>query len=154
MVAILDADKEGFLRSGTSLIQTIGRAARNARAEVILYADRTTDSMTFAIDETRRRREIQLAYNLEHGITPTTVQTAISAGIEGEIAAREMTTELAGQGKDKAATQDVLEDLHREMLEAAENLEFEKAGRLRDEIARLKGETVAKPQVKKPRRRR
>ena len=154
LVAILDADKEGFLRSGTSLIQTIGRAARNARAEVILYADRTTDSMTFAIDETRRRREIQLAYNLEHGITPTTVQTAISAGIEGEIAAREMTTELAGQGKDKAATQDVLEDLHREMLEAAENLEFEKAGRLRDEIARLKGESVAKPQVKKPRRRR
>ena len=154
LVAILDADKEGFLRSGTSLIQTIGRAARNARAEVILYADRTTDSMTFAIDETRRRREIQLAYNLEHGITPTTVQTAISAGIEGEIAAREMTTELAGQGKDKATTQDVLEDLHREMLEAAENLEFEKAGRLRDEIARLKGETVAKPQVKKPRRRR
>jgi excinuclease ABC subunit B len=84
LVAILDADKEGFLRSETSLIQTIGRAARNVNAEVILYADKVTDSMKRAIDETRRRRDLQLDYNARHGITPETVRTAISTGIEEE----------------------------------------------------------------------
>lgn len=153
LVAILDADKEGFLRSGTSLIQTIGRAARNAKAEVILYADKTTEAMSWAIEETRRRREIQLAYNAEHGITPRTVQSAIESGIEEEIAARDMNALVAGKTGDEEPTQEVLEMLHREMLDAAENLEFEKAAKLRDEIARLKGEAVASPQIKKRRRR-
>lgn len=153
LVAILDADKEGFLRSGTSLIQTIGRAARNAQAEVILYADKTTEAMSWAIEETGRRREIQLAYNSEHGITPRTVQSAIESGIEEEIAARDMNALVAGKTVDEEPTQEVLEQLHKEMLEAAENLEFEKAAKLRDEIAKLRGEAVASPQIKKRRRR-
>jgi excinuclease ABC subunit B len=151
LVAILDADKEGFLRSGTSLIQTIGRAARNVNAEVILYADKVTDSMQRAIDETRRRRELQLNYNAAHGITPETVRTAIGAGIEEEIAAHRFVQEVAGQSKDDYVTQEYLEELHSEMLAAAANLEFERAAQLRDRIAQLKGQPVAAPQVKKRR---
>lgn len=151
LVAILDADKEGFLRSGTSLIQTIGRAARHVNAEVILYADKVTDSMKYAIDETNRRRELQLAYNAEHGITPTTVKTAITNFIEDEIAARKLANEVAGQEADYV-TEEFLEALQAEMLQAAANLEFERAAQLRDRIAQLKGEAVATPQVKKPRR--
>ncbi len=152
LVAILDADKEGFLRSGTSLIQTIGRAARNVNAEVILYADRVTDSMQRAIEETNRRRELQLRYNTEHGITPKSVQTAISMGIEDEIAAHKFVQEVAGKGDD-FVTQEYLEELHGEMLAAAANLQFERAAELRDRIAQLKGEPTAAPQAKKPRRR-
>jgi excinuclease ABC subunit B len=150
LVAILDADKEGFLRSERSLIQTIGRAARNVNAEVILYADKTTESMQKAIDETKRRRELQLAYNAEHGITPESVKSAISMGIEEEIEAHKMVAEVAGQGDDYV-TEEYLEELHAEMLQAAQNLEFERAAQLRDKIAQLKGEKVAPPQVKKNR---
>ncbi len=152
LVAILDADKEGFLRSGTSLIQTIGRAARNVNAEVILYADRVTDSMQRAIEETNRRRDIQLKYNAAHGITPKSVQTAISRGIEDEIDAHKFVQEVAGRKGDDFVTQEYLEELHGEMLAAAANLEFERAAGLRDRIAELKGEPTAAPQ-KKPRRR-
>jgi excinuclease ABC subunit B len=150
LVAILDADKEGFLRSGTSLIQTIGRAARNVNAEVILYADKVTDSMQRAIDETQRRRALQLEYNIQHDITPETVRTAIGSGIEEEIAARKMVAEVAGQ--DNYVTEEYLEELHNEMLAAAANLEFERAAGLRDRIAELKGQPSMAPQVKKSRR--
>jgi excinuclease ABC subunit B len=152
LVAILDADKEGFLRSGTSLIQTIGRAARNVNAEVILYADKMTDSMQRAIDETQRRRALQLEYNAKHGITPQSVRSAIGSGIEEEIAARQFVQEVAGQEAKNYVTQEYLEELHAEMLAAAANLEFERAAELRDRVAKLKGDPVAAPQVKKKRR--
>jgi excinuclease ABC subunit B len=153
LVAILDADKQGFLRSETSLIQTIGRAARNVNAEVILYADKVTDAMQRAIEETSRRRELQLAYNAEHGITPETVRSAISTGIEEEIEAHRYAQEAAGQSADDYVTQEYLEELHAEMIQAAQNLEFERAAQLRDRISKLKGEPVASPQAKKARRR-
>lgn len=146
LVAILDADKEGFLRSTTSLIQTIGRAARNVNSAVILYADKMTDSMARAIDETKRRREIQLAYNQEHGITPTTIKAAIRHGIEAEIASQNLVQEVAGLPSEMVEVQQTAEELHQEMLEAAANLEFEKAASLRDQIARLQGKIVASPQ--------
>jgi excinuclease ABC subunit B len=154
LVAILDADKEGFLRSGTSLIQTIGRAARHVNAEVILYADKVTESMQRAMDETQRRRVLQLEYNTEHGITPETVRSAIGAGIAEEIAARQMVLEAAGKKDDDYVTEEYLEELHAEMLGAAANLEFERAAQLRDRIAELKGQPTAAPQVKKRRGRR
>src|SRR5262245_19710773 len=154
LVAILDADKEGFLRSGTSLIQTIGRAARNVNVEVILYADRVTESMQRAIDETNRRRDLQLKYNAEHGITPETVRSAINMGIEDEVAAHKFAQEAAGLGSKDYVTQEYLEELHGEMLQAAANLEFERAAELRDHIAKLKGQPVASPQARKPKRRR
>jgi excinuclease ABC subunit B len=151
LVAVLDADKEGFLRSETSLIQTIGRAARNVNAEVILYADKVTASMQRAIDETRRRRQLQLEYNRTHGITPETVRAAISMGIEEEIAAHKFAQEVAGQKTEDYVTAEYLEELHNEMLAAAANLEFERAAELRDRIAQLKGQPAMAPQTRKPR---
>jgi excinuclease ABC subunit B len=152
LVAILDADKEGFLRSETSLIQTIGRAARNVNAEVILYADKVTESMQRAMGETQRRRNLQLEYNATHGITPETVRNTITAGIEEEIASHKFAQEAIGHGADYV-TQEYLEELHAEMLGAAANLEFERAAELRDKIAELRGQPTMAPQAKKPRRR-
>ncbi len=151
LVAILDADKEGFLRSDKSLIQTMGRAARNVNAEVILYADVMTASMQRAIGETDRRRVIQLAYNQEHGITPRTVKNAIQSGIEDEVKAHELAQEVAGNSAQDVVTAEYLEELHKEMLDAAQNMEFERAALLRDKIATMRGEKVATPQSKKSR---
>jgi excinuclease ABC subunit B len=139
LVAILDADKEGFLRSETSLIQTVGRAARNVNAEVILYADRVTDSMQRAMDETARRRKLQMDYNKEHGITPRTVVSAIRSVIEDEIAAHQVAQEAAGVTEMDYVTAEFLEQLQEEMLDAAKNLDFERAAELRDRIRKLKG---------------
>lgn len=145
LVAILDADKEGFLRSETSLIQTIGRAARNANSKVILYADRVTDSMRMAIDETERRRAIQKEYNREHGITPETVRKRIKAGIESDVAKRQKTAAKAKEESETTyITLEFVEALEREMLSAAEDLEFERAAQLRDRVLQLK-ENIGKP---------
>jgi len=139
LVAILDADKEGFLRSETSLMQTIGRSARNVDARVILYADRITESMDQAVSETRRRRSLQEAYNTAHGITPETIRKEIRQGIEAEAASRRMAAEAVGSGRSDdreiAATIDALEE---SMMQAAAELDFEQAARLRDEIASLR----------------
>jgi excinuclease ABC subunit B len=151
LVAILDADKEGFLRSDKSLIQTMGRAARNVNAEVVLYADTVTASMQRAMQETNRRRELQLAYNKEHGITPKTVVSAIKTMIEEEIEAHSLAHEAAGQTGEQAVTAEYLEELQKEMLAAAKEMEFERAAMLRDQITQLKGEKVATTQVKKSR---
>lgn len=157
LVAILDADKEGFLRSETSLIQTIGRAARNANAKVILYADKITDSMRAAIDETSRRRKLQMDYNLEHNITPETVRRNISAGIQGAVAAHQRARQMvSGQATSQIVTEEYLKILESEMLQAAEDLEFERAASLRDQLSSLQdriGESVESYEVStKPKR--
>jgi excinuclease ABC subunit B len=139
LVAILDADKEGFLRSETSLMQTIGRSARNVDARVILYADTVTESMQQAVDETRRRRTLQEAYNREHGITPETIRKEIRAGIEAEAASRAMAFEAVGQGDEaRQRAAEVLEQLEAEMMQAAAELDFERAAVLRDRIAAVR----------------
>jgi excinuclease ABC subunit B len=142
LVAILDADKEGFLRSETSLIQTIGRAARNVDGRVILYADQITGSMERAMAETKRRREKQEAYNLDHGITPESVKSQIKDLLASPYEKDRVTVPV---GVAEGATpflgdnfKTTLKDLENRMREAAANLEFESAARLRDEIKRLK----------------
>jgi excinuclease ABC subunit B len=138
MVCILDADKEGFLRSETSLIQTIGRSARHVNAEVVLYADKTTGSMQRAIDETNRRRVLQLAYNTEHGITPEGIVKAIRRGIEEEVQAKAEVRKAIGRDELTDASEEFLNELEAEMLKAAESLEFERAASLRDRIMQLR----------------
>ncbi len=140
LVAILDADKEGFLRSPRSLIQTAGRAARNVNGRVLMYAEKVTPAMQGAIDETGRRRELQASYNTEHGITPETVKKAVfdmdpTAGITDYV-----TIPILREGEgssDPSKLPEVIEELRSEMLLAAENLEFETAAKLRDEVAEL-----------------
>jgi excinuclease ABC subunit B len=139
LVAILDADKEGFLRSETSLVQTIGRSARHVNAEVVLYADKVTESMQRAIDETTRRRELQLEYNRKHAITPETIRKAIRRGIEEDRDAQQIVQQAAGlQTAEQYVTQEHLNELEAEMLAAAKELDFERAAQLRDRILELK----------------
>jgi len=145
LVAIMDADKEGFLRSETSLVQTIGRTARNVNAEVILYADKTTPSMERAIGETNRRREIQLKFNEEHKITPETIKKAIRSALEQEVSARKIAREAVHAPEDEYDRTELIAVLEKEMLEAAEQLDFERAAVLRDRIRQLEGG----PQVEK-----
>ena len=141
LVAILDADKEGFLRSETSLIQTIGRSARNVNAKVILYADTVTESMRRAIEETRRRRKIQEEYNREHNITPETIRKAIRSGIESDAAAHARSNAAVGRGDESQfITEEYLSELEAEMMAAAEALEFERAAALRDRIMQMRGQ--------------
>jgi len=138
MVAILDADKEGFLRSETSLIQMIGRCARNANSQVYLYADKETEAMRRAISETRRRRVLQEEFNTAHGITPKTIEKAIRQGIDAELKARRTAREIVANSDNQFDTQEIIRMLEDEMLEAANNLEFEKAAEIRDKLRELK----------------
>jgi excinuclease ABC subunit B len=141
LVAVLDADKEGFLRSEVSLVQTIGRAARNVNGRVILYADHVTDSMRKALEETERRREKQRAYNLEHGITPQTVRRNISDLSMAVVEADYVTVPLAAEEGAEYRPEElpaIVEALEKEMREAAQALDFEKAAGLRDRLLALK----------------
>ncbi len=144
LVAILDADKEGFLRSQTSLIQMIGRCARNVDAHVILYADKVTPAMRRAIDETNRRRQMQLEYNRQHGITPDTVRKAIHAGLMSEVAAMRRVREAVRAEEGEYDREELIRQLEQEMLQAAQELDFERAAALRDHIKELKETPVLK----------
>lgn len=137
LVAILDADKEGFLRSETSLIQTIGRAARNSEGKVIMYADKITRSMESAIAETKRRREIQMLYNEEHDITPTTIKKKVRDAIEATVVADEETIYGIKETDNVEEIKENIAALQAEMMEAAQNLQFERAAELRDKIKQL-----------------
>jgi len=162
LVAILDADKEGFLRSETSLVQTIGRAARHVSGAVIMYADDITDSMRAAIDETNRRREIQLAYNQEHGITPETIRKEIGELLVAETVADEDAVYVVGTDYPEAELPHIIADLEAEMSKAAEELRFEEAAQIRDRIEALQGHHIGavadigprRPKGSKGRRRR
>lgn len=140
LVAILDADKEGFLRSEISLIQTIGRAARNSEGHVIMYADKITDSMQIAMDETQRRREIQMKYNEEHHITPTTIRKSVRdlISISKKVAAEELQMEKDPESMSRKELEKLIADLSKQMKKAAAELNFEAAAELRDKLVELK----------------
>ena len=140
LVAILDADKEGFLRSETSLIQTIGRAARNSEGHVIMYADTITDSMRLALDETERRRVIQMAYNEEHGITPKTIRKSVRdlISISKKVAREEMQLKKDPESMSKKELEKLIQDVEKKMKKAAAELNFEAAAQLRDQMVELK----------------
>ena len=140
LVAILDADKEGFLRSETSLIQTIGRAARNSEGHVIMYADKITDSMRVAIDETERRRKLQQAYNEEHGITPRTIQKSVRdlIAISKKVAAEEMEFDKDPESMSRRELEKLIGDIQKKMKKAAAELNFEAAAEYRDKMVKLK----------------
>jgi len=135
LICILDADKQGFLRSTRSLIQTIGRAARNAKGHVIMYADEISDSMKEAIEETKRRREIQDKYNKEHGITPTTIVKPIS-----EVISNKVVDEVEKAKDNKKNISNVISEIEEEMKKAAAMMDFERAMELRDILFELKGD--------------
>ena len=149
LVAILDADKEGFLRGQTALIQTIGRAARNVNGRVIMYADKVTEAIQYAIDETARRRSIQMAYNEEHGITPASIRKGVSdiaefLSLESQPhvhGRRRRGAETDGMGRDEI--EKLVVELEEEMFAAAEELRFEYAAKLRDEIKELRRDLEA-----------
>ncbi|NNE42844.1 MAG: excinuclease ABC subunit B, partial [Gemmatimonadetes bacterium] len=159
LVAILDADKEGFLRSERSLIQTAGRAARNVSGRVIMYADEVTGSMKRAIDETERRRKLQAEYNEEHGIVPETIvksieevmlQTSVADSREAEPAAGDA---LAAALEDNTDRDEMIARMEKEMLEAAQKLEFELAASLRDKVLELRADAAASAAPRRPVRR-
>jgi len=150
LVCILDADKEGFLRSTTSLIQQMGRAARNANSTVVMYADKVTPAMDGAIRETERRRVKQLAYNAEHGITPQTIIKGIRRGLETELKARRTASRAVGSSEQEYEISELIRQMEEEMLEAAQNLQFERAAGLRDRVKQLKSQ--AEKGLKKVRR--
>ena len=140
LVAILDADKEGFLRSETSLIQTIGRAARNSEGHVIMYADNITDSMRVAMEETERRRKIQQQYNEEHGITPQTIQKSVRdlISISRKVAREEQRFEKDPESMNRKELEKLIGEVKRKMERAAADLDFENAAQLRDQMIDLK----------------
>ena len=140
LIAILDADKEGFLRSETSLIQTIGRAARNSEGHVIMYADTITDSMRRAMEETERRRKLQMEYNIEHGITPQTIKKAVRdlISISKKVAAEELRMEKDPESMSKTELEKLIKDVSKQMRKAAAELNFEAAAGLRDKMVELK----------------
>ena len=142
LVAILDADKEGFLRSETSLIQTIGRAARNAEGHVVMYADTMTDSMKAAIEETNRRRTVQQRYNEEHHITPTTIKKAVRdlIAVSKDIAKKEKDWEKDPESMSKKELGQLIDSVEKQMKKAAADLNFEAAAKLRDKMIELKKE--------------
>ena len=143
LVVILDADKEGFLRSERSLVQTIGRAARNSKGEVIMYGDKITDSMQYALDETERRRQIQMAYNEKHNITPTTINKkihdVISATVDSDETNEQQQTEVPKK-LTKKEREKTIQNIEKEMKQAAKDLDFERATELRDMLFELKAE--------------